>query len=500
MQDKKYVSKKELWMYALGAGGQGMIYAAMSGKISDYYTNVLQLDLMFVLVLMLGARIWDAINDPMMGMIVDRKSLKTGRMRPYIIIATPIIAVLTILMFLSPNLEPVPLMIYTAVVYVLWGMAYTLADVPFWSLPNVLTPNSKERSDVISFTKIINSIGSAFPEIFFAVVPVVVGLFISQNTDPIAFGKTKYLIIAILTVAIGGILYVNSYFHIKEKVVLPDKKKVSGQPGSLSRIFKCKPLMLVVIMGVLSSGRYLVQAAAAHVARYSFYIGPEITDAMSLAEKTAAYEKSIGLVNTIFLVCTVVGMFGTTLVMPKLMRKFDYKKIVIVTCLAGFAASLLTTVIGYFTQLSSIYILAPFIIVQSIPLGVINVVSYAMICDSLDYMELTTGHRENGLGSACQGFINKIGNAFATSGIIVLYMVIGMDPKNMLSTETIKFAFDIAMDQRFSMFLLVSLIPGISMLLCAIPMFFYKIAGKEKEKMLADLKVKREKEGFTVSE
>ncbi len=500
MQDKKYVSKKELWMYALGAGGQGMIYAAMSGKISDYYTNVLQLDLMFVLMLMLGARIWDAINDPLMGMIIDRKSLKTGRMRPYIIIATPIISVLTILMFLSPDLDRVPLMIFTAVVYVLWGMSFTVADVPFWSLPNVLTPNSKERSDVISFTKIINSIGSAFPEVFFAVIPIVVGLFISESTDPIAFGKTKYLLIAILTVAIGGILYMNSYFHIKEKVVLPDKKKVPGQPGSLSRIFKCKPLMLVVIMGILSSGRYLVQAAAIHVARYSFYIGPEITDAMSLAEKTKAYETSISLVNTIFLVCTVVGMFGTTLLMPKLMRKFDYKKIVITTCLAGFVASVLTTVIGYFTGLASIYVLAPFIIIQSIPLGVINVVSYAMICDSLDYMELKTGHRENGLGSACQGFINKIGNAFATSGIIVLYMVIGMNPKDMLSTETIKFAFDIAMDQRFSMFLLVSLIPGISMLLCAIPMFFYKIAGKEKEKMLAELKEKREKEGFTVSE
>ncbi|MBQ3045718.1 MAG: MFS transporter [Clostridia bacterium] len=500
MKDKKFVSKKELWMYALGAGGQGMIYAAMSGKISDYYTNVLQLPLMFVLILMLAARIWDAVNDPMMGMLVDRKSFKSGRMRPYIIIATPIIAVLTILMFLSPNLEPVPLMVFTAVVYVLWGMAYTMADVPFWSLPNVLTPNSKERSDVISFTKIINSIGSAFPEIFFAVVPVVVGLFISEKTDPIAFGKTKYLIIAILTVAIGGILYINSYFHIKEKVVLPDKKRTPGQPGSLSRIFKCKPLMLVVIMGVLSSGRYLVQAAAIHVARYSFYIGPEITDAMTLAEKTKAYETSISLVNTIFLVCTVVGMFGTTLIMPKLMRKFDYKKIVITTCLAGFVASVLTTVIGYATDLASIYVLAPFIVIQSIPLGVINVVSYAMICDSLDYMELTTGHRENGLGSACQGFINKIGNAFATSGIIVLYMVIGMDPKNMLSSDSIKFAFDIAMDQRFSMFLLVSLIPGISMMLCAIPMFFYKIAGKEKEDMLAKLAVKREKEGFKVEE
>ncbi len=495
MENKKYVSKKELWMYALGAGGQGMIYAMMSSYISDYYVNVLQLPLMFVLVLMLGARVWDAINDPMMGMIVDRRSMKKGRMKPYILMATPLIAVLTLLMYLSPNLGQTQLMIFSAVVYVLWGMAYTMADVPFWTLPNVLTPNSKERSDVISFTKIINSIGSALPEVLFLIIPfILTAIYNSKGLEiGLGFEKTKYLLIAIFAVVIGGIMYVNCYFHIKERVVLPDKKKISGQPSSLSRLFKCKPLMLVVIMGILSSGRYLVQAAAIHVARYSFYIGPEIATQADIV-------KSISLVKTIFQVCTIVGMFGTTLIMPFLMKKFDYKKIVITTCLLGFAASVVTTVIGYVTELSSIYILAPFIVVQSIPLGVINVISYAMICDSLDYMELTTGVRENGLGSACQGFINKIGNAFATCGIIILYMAIDMNPEAMLSNDALKSALEVLPEQRFAMFSLVSLIPGISMLLCSIPMFFYKISGKNKEKMLADLKAKREAEGFVVAE
>ena len=496
MENKKYVGNKERWMYALGAGGQGMIYAMMSSYISDYYVNVLQLPLIFVLILMLGARVWDAINDPMMGMIVDRRTMKNGRMKPYIIMATPIIAVLTLLMYLSPDMAQTPLMIFSAVVYILWGMAYTMADVPFWTLPNVLTPNSKERSDVISFTKIINSIGSALPEVLFLAIPLILNAIYASSgnaPNPLDFEKRKYFLIALFAVVIGGIMYVNCYFHIKERVTLPNKKKIPGQPGSLSRIFHCKPLMLVVIMGILSSGRYLVQAAAIHVARYSFYIGPENPTQADILN-------SISLVKTIFQVCTIVGMFGTTLVMPMLMKKFDYKKIVITTCLAGFAASVVTTVIGYATNLSSIYVLAPFIMIQSIPLGVINVISYAMICDSLDYMELTTGVRENGLGSACQGFINKIGNAFATCGIIVLYMVIGMNPQDMLSSETIRFAFDIDFGQRFAMFTLVSLIPGISMLLCSIPMFFYKIAGKNKEKMLADLKEKREKEGMVIAE
>ena len=85
MEQKKFVGKKELWMFALGAGGQGMIYAMMSSYISDYYINVLQLPLVFVLLLMLLARVWDAINDPLMGMYVDRHTTKRGRIKPYIL-------------------------------------------------------------------------------------------------------------------------------------------------------------------------------------------------------------------------------------------------------------------------------------------------------------------------------------------------------------------------------------------------------------------------------
>ena len=103
-----------------------------------------------------------------------------------------------------------------------------------------------------------------------------------------------------------------------------------------------------------------------------------------------------------------------------------------------------------------------------------------MICDCLDYMELTTGFRDNGLGSAISGFINKIGNALSTSGIIVMYMIIGFQPAEMLSSTAIKAATDLTHAQNFAVFSLVSVIPGVSLLLCALPMFFYKISGKEK--------------------
>lgn len=494
MESKKYIPKKEFMSFCFAAMGQGMIYAMMSSYISDYYLNVLQLAPMFVLLLMLLARVWDAINDPLMGIIVDRCNTKRGKMRPYILYASIPIAVLTVLMYFSPDLPKTQLMIYAAVVYVLWGMIYTMADVPFWSLPNVLTPDAQERGSAISLGRTFNGVGSAVPEVLFLVIGLTLPSILGES-DGLEYNKKKYFIMAVITVLIGMILYVNSYFRVKERVVLPDRKPVPGEPSQLSRVFKCKPLMLVILMGVLSSGRYMVQAAAVHVARYAFYIGPDL-NGLSDVERVAAIDASVSSVKTIFQVCAIVGMFGAMLFMPALMKKFDYKKIVIVTCLLGFAASIFTTLIGWFTM--NLYICIPFILISCIPLGVLNVISYAMIGDCLDYMELKTGFRDNGLGSACQGFVNKLGNALATSGIVVMYMFIGLEPEKMLSSTAVMAATDLMASQRFAMFSLVSIVPGISLLLCAIPMFFYKISGKEKERIEKELSEKRRAEGIVI--
>ena len=499
MEQKKYVQKNEMTAFCVAGLGQGMIYALMSSYISDYYLNVLQLAPMFVLLLMLLARVWDAINDPLMGMIVDRSNLKSGKMLPFIRWALIPIAIVTLLMYLSPNLDKTQLMIYSAIVYVAWGMIYTVGDVSFWGLPNVMTPDSEERSSVISVSKIFNSIGSAVPEVLFLVIGLAFSAWAGKQEtapDPLMLQKRKYLIMAIVTVGIGIILYSRACTGVKEHVKMPVRKRQKGEPSQLARVFKCKPLVLVLLMGVLSSGRYMVSAAAIHVARYSFYIGPDLATLATEAERIAAIESSISTVKTVFQISSIVGLFGATLFMPKLMKKFDYKKLVIVTCLAGFVASIITTIVGWFTM--NLYACIPFIIISCIPLGVINTVCLAMIGDCLDYMELTTGFRDNALGAACQGFINKVGNAFATSGSVIMYMVIGLDPAQMLSSTSVMSALDMPADMRFAMFSLVSIVPGVSMLLCSIPMFFYKISGKEKKDMIAALQAKREKEGLVV--
>ena len=182
------------------------------------------------------------------------------------------------------------------------------------------------------------------------------------------------------------------------------------------------------------------------------------------------------------------------LFMPALMKKIDYKKIVIASCLGGFGASILTTIIGFSTN--SILICAPFLFIQCIPLGVLNVVSYAMIGDCLDYMELQNGYRDNALGSACQGFVNKLGNALATCGTCLMYLVAGIDTSEIVKSKDA--VITVSQQQSNTMFLLISVIPGICLLLCTIPIFFYKISGENKQKMLDELARKRTAKGIVI--
>lgn len=491
---KKYVPKKEVQAYAIAALGQGLVYSCMSSYITDYYMNVLTLNAFFVIFLMLLARVWDAINDPMMGMIMDRHTTKWGRMKPYPVATAIPIAVLTILMFVNPGFDTenksIWLYVFVSVVYVAWGMIYTASDVPFWSMPNVMTPNPKERGNLISYGKTVGGIGSAVT----VALPIIVGYFVA-DMDIETANIVKYAVMAVSMAVIGMPLFTLSSFKTKERIQIPNaEKKAPGEPSTLKRIFTCKPLMLVVLSGMLSFGRYMLQAAAPHVARYSgFYLGSKAP------ETVEEINKNISNVALVIQVCAAIGMFGAMLFLPKLYKKFEYKQIMIVSCIGGFIASCFTLIIGWTTK--NLLICIPFMLISSIPLGVINNVSFAMVCDCLDFMEWKTGFRNNGLGSACQSFVNKIGNAFATVMIIVMYLVVSIDVANLNvgSGDAVANAINsLSSTQNFAMFSLVTIVPGISLLLCAIPLFFYDLTGEKKNKVFAELADLRKERGINI--
>lgn len=487
---EKYTPKKEWLAYCVGALGQGMVYAIMSSYISDFYMNVLKLTPLFVLLLMLFARIWDAINDPIMGYIMDRAHPKRGKMRPYLLYTPIPIAILTVLLFYAPNLSGVSLMVYASVTYVLWGMIYTSSDVPFWSLPNAMTPNPAERGDIISKGRTANGVGSAVPMAFFMVLGFILPKFNLSGTE---LEKTKYMVIALFCAIVGNILFASVYFKTKERVHIPDPpKRKKGEKTALGRIFSCKPLMLTALMGVLSSARYMYQAGAVHVARYSFYIGKDLTG-LSLAEKEAALQSNVSLVSTVFQVASALGMFGAMLLMPLLFRKFNYKQIIIFTSLLGAAASVIVWFLGY----ERFWLCVPFFVISCIPLGAINVCSFAMIGDCLDYMEWKTGARLTGLGSAIQSFVTKFGNAISTSFIIVMYMIVNLNVADINASVTAN-PLEMTEAVRTGMFSLISIIPAVSLLLCTVPLFFYDLVGEKKDCITKELAEQRAARGIII--
>lgn len=490
MESRNYVKKNEWMAYAVGALGQGMVYGIMSSYISDFYLNVLKVTPIFVLMLMLLARIWDAINDPIMGFIMDHANPKHGKMRTYLLFTPIPVAILTFFLFYAPDLSITQKMIYAGVTYVAWGMIYTSSDVPFWSLPNAMTPNADERGSIISKARTFNGVGSAIPMAMFMALGFILPKLNLSGTE---LEKTKYTVMALVCSVIGNILFVRVYFKTKERVNIPiPKKREKGQPGSLKLIFTCKPLMLTAAMGILSAARYMFQAGAVHVARYSFYIGKD-PSGLTGKELEAALQSNISSVSTIMSVASAIGMFGAMIAVTPLIKRFSYKQIIIVSALIGAASSLAMWFVGY----DNFWVCVPLLLISTIPCGTINVCAFAMVGDCLDYMELKTGVRLTGMGSAIQSFVTKFGNAIATSAIILMYIIVDLDVSTISAKVT---ANPLEMDAsvRTGIFSVISLIPAISLLLCIIPMFFYKINGEYREQMEKELAEQRAARGIEI--
>ena len=141
----KQFSTKEKTAYGLGAVGKDMVYALSSGYVMYYYQDILGLSATFVGLILMIARVFDALNDPFMGILVARTNTKYGKFRPWILSGTILNAVVLYALFSAPSLSSSGLMIYFAIVYILWGVTYTMMDIPYWSMIPAVTEKPADR-------------------------------------------------------------------------------------------------------------------------------------------------------------------------------------------------------------------------------------------------------------------------------------------------------------------------------------------------------------------
>ncbi|MFC6400553.1 melibiose:sodium transporter MelB [Mammaliicoccus sciuri] len=154
---KRQVTPKAKYSFGIGAFGKDLVVGLTGTFLMFYFTDILGIAASFVGTLFFAARIWDAINDPVMGMIVDKTKTKWGKFRPWLVIGTLINAVVTVVLFTNFGLTGTSLYVFVSILYILWGMTYTMMDVPYWSwLPN-LTNNPIEREEVSIIPRVFAS-------------------------------------------------------------------------------------------------------------------------------------------------------------------------------------------------------------------------------------------------------------------------------------------------------------------------------------------------------
>ena len=160
--------------FGLAGLGQNMIYNFSATYIMIFYTDMMKLLPAAVGTLMLIARIWDAINDPIMGSIVDRTRTKWGKLRPYLFIVPIPMAIITILTFYVPDLPMSMRLIYAYATYIAWDMIFTVSDVPYWGLSAAMSQDPKERLSILSYARILCNLGMAISII---VPPLIISAF-----------------------------------------------------------------------------------------------------------------------------------------------------------------------------------------------------------------------------------------------------------------------------------------------------------------------------------
>lgn len=385
--------------YGIGAIGLDLSYGMFYSYLSYYLSSVLGLEEGFLLLITPLARIWDGINDPMMGTIVDNTRTKFGKYRPWILIGALCNAVVLFLLFTSFGMSGLPLYIYIGIMYVAWGMTNTMADIPYWSMVPSFTSEEKERNLVATVARSFSGIGQGIISIL---TPIICPMLSSGITDEKGYSASGFSRWAgICGVALVFFALVCVLITKETNVVYGEKKKFS-----LKQIFDViksnDQLVVFIVFAMLSNaGWYLTSSTAVYY----------FTD-------TLGNSKLQSLFQTIGTVGSVLGL----LVVPVLTKWFSKRTtytISLVTSIVGYGLMLLT---GPVLKLN-VVVMDVCYILASVGVSSMFVSQTIFLADIVDYGEYKNGERNESITFSMKGFLQKMAYTMQT---IVLFGGLGL--------------------------------------------------------------------------
>lgn len=460
---------KEGLSYSLCGFGQNLICTIIGSYLTVFMTDAIGFNALAVAFLMLGARIFDALNDPIMGSIVDRTRTKWGKCRPYMKWMALPIALMTTICFLPwyPNNDGGFAAI--SVMYVIWGMVYTVADVPYWGLSTAMSNDTYRRGNLLTIARLFCTAGAGIVTVL---TPIITDN-MTKGMDPVAKGemlKWIYFVIAIICCVIAVPLFFLGFKNTTERNISTDNPPSLGH--NLKLLFKNKPLMLIVLSGIGGAARMLfTYTGGLYFAKY-------------IMDRESWY--------SLFTMAIVPGGLIASLLVPWCTKKFGKRNTYIWSHVVGGVAMLIAFIVGIafdrgaYTSTATTVVLLIALVIAGIPSGFGNILTYAMIGDTVEYLEVKTGERAEGICFAMQTLINKIGMAVGAFVGVLAYYMAGVAAND---------ASSVTPEGKDTMWFMLVGIAAISFFLTVIPLFFYKFNEKQQQEAKAEIEARKRANG-----
>ncbi len=389
------LSLKQKAAFGIGAVGKDMVYALSASFVMYFYQDVLGLSATFVGLILMVARIFDALNDPFMGVLVAKTRSRWGRFRPWLFTGTVLNAVVLYALFAAPELEEAGLMVYFSVAYILWGVTYTMMDIPYWSMIPAVTKTPEDRENLSVVGRTCAGVGSALIAMFTMLLVGVLG----GDSERLGFRW-----VALIVAALFVISEVLCCVFFKENS--QTEMKTAGVGEMFRALFRNDQAIVVVVTIVLiNSALYLTSNFIIYFFKYDFG-GTDWKGSYTLFSTVGGAAQILGMMVVYPLLRKFLS--NTRVFAASLIAAFSAYAVLLVLCLAGFSGSLPI-------------LLIPGVVVFACN-GMLTVLTTLFLSNSVDYGQLKTGRREESVIFSMQTFVVK-----AASGVAVFLTGIGLD-------------------------------------------------------------------------
>ena len=402
------LSLREKAAYGIGAFGKDLVYMLVTTYILFYYQSVMGISSVYVGIVLMAARVFDAFNDPFMGIVVAKTKSRWGKFRPWIMAGTVLNAVVLYGLFAVPDsMGTDSTKIWLAVFYILWGVTYTFMDIPYWSLIPAITEPGQERENESSMARSCAGVGSAVPTVLTMVLVPILGAGSAMLNYRIGF-KYWALIVAVIFIVSELICCIS----VREKIV------ANVESHTVREMFKSlfsndQAIIVVVTIILINTALYLTSNLVI------YYFTYDIGDGESAYSLFSAFGGA----------SQILAMLVFPLFRKKLSKKGVFK-LAIIGEMAGYATMLIIA----FSGIASAYVGSSSWMILFIPgflvffgSGLLNVLTTIFLSDTIEYGELKNNRRDESVIFSMQTFVVKLASGFAVLFASVAISVVGLE-------------------------------------------------------------------------